>query len=160
LNTLPIRSELGGDPTFATVLASVRDAAIGAYANADIPFERLVQALADGARHEASPLFNVMFVLEHANPATVFRLGDAVLTPLERGQQQAKFDLSLSMRAHPDDTITFEWEVDLGRVDAGIAETMVAIFPALIERLCESPDTSLSNMPLVAAAIETGGGQD
>ena len=149
LNTLPIRCELGGDPDFAAVLAAVREAAVAAYANADVPFERLVQELADGGRTDASPLFNVMFVLEHDSDTTDARLGDAVLTPLARGGQRAKFDLALAMRVQVDDRITFEWEADTSRVDSALAAAIAALFPVFLERLCATPDVPLSRMPLL-----------
>ena len=149
LNTLPIRCELGGDPDFAAVLAAVREAAFAAYANADVPFERLVQELADGGRTDASPLFNVMFVLEHDGATADARIGDAVVTPLARGGQRAKFDLALAMRVQADDRITFEWEADASRVDPVLAAAMAALFPAFLERLCTTPYVPLSRMPLL-----------
>jgi non-ribosomal peptide synthetase component F len=98
LNTLALRVDLGGDPSFRELLARVREAALGAYRHKDLPFERLLRELGPAADPSRRPLVQVSFVLqEHVLPP--FRLGDLELTPfwVDRGISDFELTLGLSL---------------------------------------------------------------
>jgi amino acid adenylation domain-containing protein len=96
VNTLPIRIRCTPDRTFRELLAAVRDTALGAFGNQDLPFEHLVERLRPERDLSRSPLFQAMFQLQHAEPAVRIAGGLAV-EPFETPGTTAKFDLSMGL---------------------------------------------------------------
>ena len=106
LNTLVLRTDLAGDPSFEQVLERVRATTVGAYAHQDLPFERLLEELQPARDLSRTPLFQVFFNMLNLPGAEVSLPGLEVefLSPPEVG---AKFDLTLYVR-EPGGHIAFE----------------------------------------------------
>ncbi|XXF74927.1 amino acid adenylation domain-containing protein [Myxococcaceae bacterium GXIMD 01537] len=101
VNTLALRVELSGDPTFRELLARVRRTALDAYADQDVPFEKLVEALAPERSLSRQPLVQVMFALQNA-PFSPPALDGLNVELLDLDSVTAKFDLTLSMQESAD----------------------------------------------------------
>ncbi|WP_198399524.1 condensation domain-containing protein, partial [Caballeronia calidae] len=96
INTLVLRADLSGTPSLRSLLAQVRDTTLAAYAHQDLPFEKLVEALAPARDTSRTALFQVMFVLQNA-PMDALALPGLTLELLPAGEAGAKFDLTLSL---------------------------------------------------------------
>ena len=67
-NTVVLRTDAGGDPTFGELLARAKTACTEAFGHADVPFDRVVKAVGAPRRWGSNPLFRVMLVAETAPP--------------------------------------------------------------------------------------------
>lgn len=138
VNTVVIRTDLTGTPTGQELLARVREAALGAYAHADLPFEKLVEAINPERDASRTPLFQVMFSLqeETGGAHTVDNLG---LEPIERGTRTTQFDLTLWLRpTHEGYSGALEYNAELFEPTT-VARLAHALEQAL-ERLTATPE--------------------
>ncbi|MBV9822677.1 MAG: amino acid adenylation domain-containing protein, partial [Actinobacteria bacterium] len=100
INTLVLRADLSGNPTFVEVLRRVRETDLAAYANQDVPFERLVDELAPARSLSRNPLFQVMVGLQNVPQGEAgWELPGVRVSPYESGDDgaTARFDLSVDL---------------------------------------------------------------
>jgi amino acid adenylation domain-containing protein/non-ribosomal peptide synthase protein (TIGR01720 family) len=144
VNTLVMRTDMGGDPSFRELLARVRQTALDAYANQDLPFEKLVEALHPERDLSRNPLFQVCFQL--FNVQTV---SDSLFHPyaVEAGVAKfdLRFDLLLSQRSLSG---FFEYSTDL--FEASTIAGMARHFLTLLEAIVGNPEQQISQVPLLA----------
>ena len=147
-NTLVLRSDLSGDPTFREALQRVREVALGAYAHQDLPFEKLVEDLRPDRDLGRNPLFQVMVSLQNVVQQTR-SLAGLTLTPLEVERTSAKFELSLFLGERPEGLIcVLEYNTDLFLPSS--VERMLGHFQTLLEAVVENPDRPLSRLPILS----------
>ena len=144
VNTLALRTDLSGDPAFRGVIGRVREAALGAFAHQDVPFERLVDELRIDRSLSRHPLFQVSFSVQQ--PGEIPALG-GVETRLEPGENgTAKFDLVVSVEPEGDGLVGgMQYAADL--FDHATAERMAEHFAALTASLVANPDRPVSRLP-------------
>ncbi|WP_454198456.1 non-ribosomal peptide synthase/polyketide synthase [Nocardia sp. Marseille-Q1738] len=103
VNTLVLRTEVNAGGSFADLLAANRETDLRAFANADIPFERLVEALDPERSAGRHPLFQVALSFENL-AASSFELPGLSFTALDPVAETAKFDLLLTVREQRTET--------------------------------------------------------
>jgi hypothetical protein len=96
LNTLVMRGDLSGNPTFRELLRRIRQDTLGAYTHQFVPFELVIEALQPERSLSHSPLFQVMLALQEEVEAdlTMSDIGDS---PLASVGSTSKFELLLSL---------------------------------------------------------------
>ncbi len=151
VNTLPLRAEMGGDPTFSTFLGRLRTTALAAWDHQDVPFERLVEELAVERDLSRNPLFQVMLALEDG-PGAELRLPgvEATLLPVHNGT--AKLDLLLALSQGPEGLRGgLEYSADL--FDAATVRRLADHLTNLLAGLVRTgPQARLGDLPLLGAA--------
>jgi acyl carrier protein len=142
VNQLVLRADLSGDPGFRELLRRVRRIALEAYANQDLPFEKLVEELQPRRDMSRSLLFQVKFEMQEGL-TRVLELPGLKLTPMESEHKVVRHDLHLTMRERERTLVgALQYNVDLfSAVAIGrIADDYVA----LLEMVAEEPDARLS----------------
>ncbi|MGH7581164.1 MAG: amino acid adenylation domain-containing protein [Gemmatimonadales bacterium] len=147
LNTLVLRTDLSGELTFTELLARVRETALGAYANQELPFERLVEELQPTRSLGHNPLFQVLFQAGNT-PGGALKLPGLEVGRVKSGGLGAKFDLSFRIRERPNGLSC----ICAGRADRFGPETLAHLldqFRALLDQIVTSPESSIRAYSLV-----------
>ncbi|MGI5373422.1 amino acid adenylation domain-containing protein [Streptomyces sp. CA-251387] len=140
VNTVVLRTDVSGDPTFRTLLARVRETDVDAYAHQDLPFERLVDALAPARSMGRHPLFQVMLAHQQAPDGTRDFAG-LTLSELRVDFYTAKTDLAFHVFERADGAgITGSLVYSRDLYDPESARDMVERFVRLAGELARRPD--------------------
>jgi len=147
LNTLVLRSDLSGDPTFRELLARVRQTALGAYAHQELPFEKLVEALQPERSLGHSPLFQVFFQFRNL-PFDPPRFAGLEWEPVEFDPGTAQFDLAVDVTPAGESLrVALTYNSDL--FERETARRMAGHYRAVIEAAARDPEQRLSAIPLL-----------
>ena len=147
VNTLVLRTSLADNPSYKELLQRVKQVALGAYSNQDLPFEQLVEELKPKRYLNRNPLFDVMFALQNVAESEL-TLPGLTSSPIEKENHTAKFDLSLDMVESPAGLSgSFEYSTDL--FEPSTIARMVRHFQVLLEAIVSQPETPILQLPLL-----------
>ncbi|WP_151757945.1 condensation domain-containing protein [Dictyobacter vulcani] len=153
INTLVMRTDLAGDPSFSLLVKRVREVALNAYAAQDLPFEQIVDNLQAERDPSRTPIFQVMFVLQNM-PMPRMDLANLTLYPLQLENKSAKFDLTLVMiESEQGLSGVLEYNTDL--YEQATIQRMLTHFQLLLENMLARP-----HEPIAALAMTTRAEQD
>ncbi|WP_407152780.1 amino acid adenylation domain-containing protein [Bradyrhizobium sp. ORS 86] len=149
VNTLALRVDLSERPSFLAFLKRVRGAALDAYARQDVPFDRLVQEIAQSRDNSRAPLVQVMFNMLNT-PFYGVSFDGLKWEPAVIDRGGAQFELSLSVDAQLSNTVTFEYNTDL--FERRTVERFSAQYLQLLESIANDPDQGIGSMPMLPAS--------
>lgn len=152
INTLALRADLSGDPTFRQFLGFIRETALGAYAHQDLPFEKLVEELHPERDPSRNPLFQVMFQFQNA-PSPALQMKDLAVTVLDVSTETAKFDLMLAAREEDGELVcVIEYSSELFAGET--IERMLQQYATLLAGIVAQPEEKISRLPLMPEAAQ------
>jgi amino acid adenylation domain-containing protein len=148
VNTLVVRSDLSGDPTFRELLGRVRREVLGAFANQDVPFEQLLEAVRPGRGAGSAPLFQVMFSFLNETPPAPTAAGVTWSAGGMTDNGTSKFDLTLFLEDSPDCLQgAFEYSTDL--FEPATVGRMAGHLRVLLAGAVADPGRRLSRLPVL-----------
>lgn len=149
VNSLVLRTDISGNPSFRELVGRIREVALGAYANQDMPFEMLVEKLKPDRDPGRNPLFQVTFQLMQVTRDRKTKATAPALPDISRGT--AIFDIAFSLadeaRAF---TGNFEYNIDLFE-EATIAR-MIDQYTVILRAGVADPEAKISQLPAMETA--------
>ncbi|MET4141838.1 amino acid adenylation domain-containing protein [Pedobacter sp. UYP1] len=147
-NTLALRSNLGGNPSFLDLLQQVRETAMNAYEHQDVPFERVVEAVGQERDKSRNPLYQVIFTVQNIPEVPKFRLGEAVFTAQKTGRTTSQFDLNVSVVAtEAGIEISVEYCTDLFKEET--IGRMFGNYQQLLQSILSAPAQTIAQLPIL-----------
>jgi amino acid adenylation domain-containing protein len=150
VNTLALRTDLSGNPTFRELLGRVRKMAMEAYAHQDLPFEKLLQELKLERDLSRPPLFQVLFNLENI-PIKAVKTSSLSIDEFEFDSGASQFDLALEV-IEKDEGLSCLLNYSTDLFDAATIERMLGHYQTLLEGIVADPGQRIGMLPLLTEA--------
>ena len=148
VNTVVLRGDLSGNITFRNLLARTREAALAAFANHELPFEKLVEDLQPERTFDQARLFNVMFTFQNS-PMPAMEFSGLKLQPVPVAKTTAKFDLTLEVVEEADGLcLSFEYSTDLFAEKT--IDRMLDHLRILLASMAGEPDALIDSVSLLS----------
>jgi amino acid adenylation domain-containing protein len=152
VNQLVLRTDLSGDPTFGELLGRVRETALGAYDNQDVPFEKIVEAVNPARSTTYAPLFQVKLTLQNA-PTEALVLPGLDISPLRIDTGSSRLDLFINLHDTEDGLAGIvEYSTDLFEETA--IKHLIENYEAILRHITIDPQTRLSRLRQLVAEAE------
>jgi thioesterase domain-containing protein len=154
VNTLVLRDDLSGNPLFSDLVAQVRDTTLGAFANSDVPFEKVVEILQPERNLSYNPIFQVMFsVIKSAVRSHEF--GDLTAWPYVVSPNTSIFDLSMTIIEGVDGLWFAEIEHNTDLFSKETVTQLLADYVKLLEVFTGNPGNRIADFPVTASGPAT-----
>jgi amino acid adenylation domain-containing protein len=150
-NTLALRADVSGDPSFEELLRRVREATLEAYAHQDVPFEKLVDELKVARSLSHTPLFQVMLTLQNTPAGAGLSLGEVEIAPRAADTGTSRFDLGLILQDDGAGGYGGWAEYATALRDATTIRRLTRHVDALLRAAAADPGAAISTLPLLSA---------
>ncbi|WP_433528257.1 amino acid adenylation domain-containing protein [Micromonospora sp. CA-263727] len=151
LNTVVLRTDLSGSPSFLDVLDRVRAATLDAHDHRELPFEWLIDELAPERDPSRSPLFSTMFVWDDA-VTSGSAAGGLRVERMPVGESSAKFDLTVAVAQRPDGSVRVGFNYATSLFDRATVERMAAHYGQLLAGAAAEPQLPVDRLALLSPA--------
>jgi amino acid adenylation domain-containing protein len=151
VNTLPVRIDLTGNPSFEELLTRVKQSCLEAYEHDALPFDQLVQELRPERNASHSPVVQIAFAPQPPGELDL-RLPGLQVQHLEAAAKSTIFDLTLYCWEKADGSLLGEIEYSTDLFDSWRIGRMIDHFSVLLEGAAAKPGEKLSELPLLSEA--------
>lgn len=150
VNTLALRTQLNGNSTFRQLLLDVKQTTLEAYEHQELPFEKIVEAVAAERDLSRTPVFQALFSLQYTQPGGDARFGDATLLGEGSYRNRVKFDLTLTViKTGPELSCQFDYCADL--FTEHTIHCMMDHYVQLLRAIIQFPGERIGYLPLLTA---------
>ncbi len=146
INTLVLRADLSGNPTFNELLQRTKKISLEAYQNQDVPFEDIVDKLKLERNLSHTALFQTMFVLNNARMEKL-ELTGAEFEVLDTDTSTTKFDLVLSITEN-DNILKGKLEYNTDLFKSFTIKKLIESFIKILSEVANNPDLKLDEIEL------------
>jgi amino acid adenylation domain-containing protein len=148
VNTLILRTNLAGKPSFCELLNRVREVSLQVYAHQDMPFEKLVAELQPERDTSYSPLFQVMFNYTSLQYPSI-QMAGLQWDPMFVNRRASQFDLTLTISDYDGRLIvSIEYNTDL--FTNSTASRFLKHYQSFLEQIVNDPDQSIAYLDYLA----------
>ncbi|MFL6138092.1 MAG: amino acid adenylation domain-containing protein [Frankiaceae bacterium] len=154
-NTLVLRVDASGDPTFRELVARCNVVARGALSNQDVPFGTLVSRLQPERLPGRNPLFQISFTLLAGSIIGDFRFGDLAVEEVVLQLGTSRFDLGFQVKETTAGELSVSAEYSTELFDESRIQRLFERYRVALERAVDAPDEPLSRLPVITDAERT-----
>ena len=149
VNVLPMRVNLTENPRFSELLKRVKETAMGAYANQEYPFDRLVEVINPVRDLSRSPIFDITFEFREASANPFAGVSGITIKDVTGDDPNSRFDMSVTGYEEADGvTMRFEYNADL--FDAATIERMMEYYKNLLAEVINAPDKTIGDLEMLS----------
>lgn len=150
VNTLAVRVNAEGNPSFKDLLQRVVTTTTTAYANQDVPFEQVIDAVQPTRDRSRSPIFQVAFQLLEGLGRDLQLPGIAV-SRVRGNKDTTKFDLTLMLHAAPGNGLRAVMEYNSDLFDVETVDRMLAHYSVLVKSIARNPQLPIAQLDVLSA---------
>ncbi|CAI2767079.1 non-ribosomal peptide synthetase [Flavobacterium collinsii] len=148
VNTLALRSDLSGNPSFNEVLKSVKQTTLEAYNHIAVPFEKVVDRVEKARDKSRNSLFQVLFVLNNNPDAKVSEFSDITIEPVAMDYNISKFDLTIFVEDSPEG-ISFSFNYCTDLFSAATVSGLRSHYENLLDTILINSTSSIGNLAML-----------
>lgn len=159
VNSIVLRTDLSGNPTFIELLERVKTTCLGGYSHQDMPFEHLVKKLCPSRTGHANPLFQTMFSFHDAEVPEL-NFGGLDVTAQVKTNKSAKLDLNIIVAPQAEQRVgkvsqrpayaVVTWEYSTELFNRKTILDMIDTYLQLLDNLTKQPEQPIQQQGAVA----------
>ncbi len=148
VNSLVLRTDLSGNPTFREIIHRVREVTLKAYEFQDMPFEKLVEELAPERNYGQNPLFQVMFALQNLPPRGPLEVAGLRMSSVGSKALTSRLEMEMHLW-ETKDGLAGQLVYSTDRFDGARIARMAGHYCRILKAVSTQPDRRLSELPLL-----------